>query len=140
MAIGLATARITEKPPEFRRPCAVLSLLDALSLEPTANAIADTIAAAPGPLSAGCAPCDLPTTPPAAAVRLCSRRCGDGSARNAEAPPQRGVCGDGPRDAAVSDGPQTAPLPLRTAGTGAASPHEAGRQPAQPASKGKAEA
>jgi len=126
MAIGLTTARMTEKLPASRRPCAVLPLLDGQSVEPDGAAVAGTAASAAGPPFAGCAPCGLPTT----AVRLCSRRCGDGSARNAEVPPQRGVCGDAPWDGAASEGVQRAPPLLLTAGPGAASPWEGAKQPA----------
>ena len=143
MAIGLTTARMTEKPPEPRRLCALPSASAGLSTELAGAANAGTNPSVGGPMSAGCAPpLDMPTTPPATAVRLCSRRCGDDSVRNAEAPPQRGDCGDGPWVAAASKGAQTALLLLLlliTAGASSASPDEAGKQPVQLASVAEAE-
>ena len=140
MAIGLVTARTTEKLPESREPCAVLFNFDGPSLEPDGAADAGTAASAAGPPSAARSPCDLPTMPPATTVRACSRRCGDGSAVNAEAPLRRAVCGDMPLFAVATQdaGALRAPL-LRTAGTGAALPYGAGKQPAQQASVAQAE-
>ena len=138
MASGLATAPAIEKLPDFRMPRNWLSATARPPL-PIARATADVGASMRADCWRDAAPAAsaLAPDPPATAVRLLSRRLGDGSARKAVVLPLQGAlwgiamtpCGGGSATAQAA-----APLSTALGGTGAGRPKTAGRQPGETAS------